>query len=74
MYDASRSYFLSEGMKEARFVRLLKLYENPMFEVYLLFIQAVLPVFTTFNLFLQCDAPPIYILHSQMHKVALKIW
>ena len=74
MYAASRSYFLSEGMKEARFVQLMKLYENPMFEIYLLFIQAVLPVFTTFNLFLQRDAPQIFILHSQIqssYKVAL---
>ena len=31
MYAASISCFRYEGMKEARFIRLLKLYENPMF-------------------------------------------
>ena len=69
MFTASASYFKFEGMKEARFIRLLKLYENPMFEIYLLFIQAVLPVFTTFNLFLQRDPPQIYILHCQMQNL-----
>ena len=49
MFPASTSYFKSEGMKEARFIRLLKLHEDPMFEVYLFFLQAVLPVFTTFT-------------------------
>ena len=29
LYTLSRTYFLSEGLKEARFIRLLKLYENP---------------------------------------------
>ena len=73
MYAASRSYFLSEGMKEARFVRLMKLYENPMFEIYLLFIQVVLPVFTTFNLFLQRDASQIYIRYCQMQTLLTKL-
>ena len=47
-----------------------------MFEIYLLFMQSVLPVFTTFNFFLQRDAPQIYILYRQMqclqHKVLSK--
>ena len=73
MFAASASYFRSEGMKEARFIRLRMLYENPMFEIYLLFIQAFLPVFTTFNLFLQRDAPQIYILHGQMQNLLKKL-
>ena len=40
-----------------------------MFEIQLLFFQAVLPVFTTFNLFIQRDDPQIYILHSQMQNL-----
>ena len=42
-------YFRSEDGAEAKFVRLRKLYEGPMFEIQLLFIQAALPVFTTFQ-------------------------
>ena len=73
MFAASNSYFRSEEMTEARFIRLRKLYENPMFEIQLLFFQAVLPVFTTFNLFLQRDDPQIYILHSQMQNLLKKL-
>jgi len=63
MFAASNSYFRSEEMAEARFIRLRKLYEDLMFEIQLLFFQAVLPVFTTFDLFLQRDDPQIYILY-----------
>lgn len=72
MFAASNSYFRSE-VAEARFIRLRKLYEDPMFEIQLLFFQAVLPVFTTFNLFLQRDDPQIYILHSQMLNLLEKL-
>ena len=62
MFNASKSYFiLSEEASDTRFKRLALLYQNPMFEIYLLFYQAALPIFTTFNLFLQRDAPQIYI-------------
>ena len=73
MFAASNSYFRSEEMAEARFIRLRKLYEDLMFEIQLLFFQAVLPVFTTFNLFLQRDDPQIYILHSQMLNLLKKL-
>lgn len=73
MFAATSSYFRSEEMAEARFTRLRKLYEHPMFEIQLFFFQAVLPVFTTFNLFLQRDAPQIYILHSQMQNLLKKL-
>ena len=43
------------------------------FEIWLLFFQAVLPVFTTYNLFLQQDDPQIYILHSQMISLLKKL-
>ena len=72
MFAASNSYFRSEEMAEARFIRLIKLYEDLMFEIQLLFFQAVLPVFTTFNLF-QRDDPQIYILHSQMLNLLKKL-
>ena len=73
MFSASRSYFLSEGLAEARFKRLLQLYENPMFEINLLFFQSSLHTFNTFNLFLQRDDPQIYILHAQMHNLLRKL-
>ena len=49
VFFASSAYFRSEDRAEAKFVRLRKLYEGPMFEIQLLFIQAALPVFTTFQ-------------------------
>ena len=73
MFLASSSYFRSEEMTEARFVCLRQLYEDPMFEIQLLFFQAVLPVFTTFNLFCQQDDPQIYILHNQMISLLKKL-
>ena len=73
LYTLSRTYFLSEGLKEARFIRLLKLYENPMNEIYLLFYQAALPAFTTFNLYLQRNSPQIYTLHGQMQILLRKM-
>ena len=73
IYSASKSYFLSEHKSEARFRRLKELYKDPMFEIYLLFYQAVLPVFTMFNRFLQCEAPQIYPLHRQMQLLLSKL-
>ena len=72
-FFASRAYFRSEDIAEARFVRLRKLYDDPMFEIQLLFFQASLPVFTTFNLFLQRDDPQIYILYRQMQCLLKKL-
>ena len=47
-----------------------------MFEIYLLFFLTVLPLFTTFNLFLQHDAPQIHVLYRQidclLHKALSK--
>ena len=68
---ASRSYFSSENMQDARFKRLAEMYKNPMFE---LFFQAALPAFDYFNLFLQRDAPQIYILHQQTIQLLTKLF
>ena len=73
MFAASKSYFISEEARDAKFRRLASLYKNPMFEIYLLFYQAILPVFTTFNLFLQRDAPQIYTLYRQMQSLLKKL-
>ena len=39
-----------------------------MTEVYLMFYQAVLPVFTTFNRFLQRETPCIHVLYDKLHS------
>ena len=75
-YIGLKSYFLSEQFADNRFRRLRSAYEDPMTEVYLLFYQAILPVFTTFNKLLQREEPLIYRLHEAqqrfMHKLASK--
>jgi hypothetical protein len=73
MFTGTRSYFLSENLKDARFQRLKQMYENPLNYIHLLFFQASLPAFTTFNLFLQRDAPQIYLLHGQMLTLLRKM-
>ena len=68
MFNASKSYFISEEASVARFkdwlcctkIRCLR---------YICSYQAALPSFTTFNLFLQRDAPQIYILYRQMQSL-----
>ena len=59
-YNGLKSYFLSESFSQARFVRLHNMFDNPMTEVYMLFYQSVLPLFTCFNLLLQRDDPCIH--------------
>ena len=51
LYESLKSYFKSQTESQARFKRLLKYFEDPMTEVYLLFYQSVLPTFTHTNLF-----------------------
>ena len=65
-YSALKSYFLSSDEGQARFQRLQKLFENPVIEVYLLFYQAVLPTFTSFNKFLQRETPCVHLLHDKL--------
>lgn len=47
LYPLTRAYFLL-SLNDARFVRIQQLYEDPMYEVYLLY-QAAFPAFTTFT-------------------------
>ena len=68
MYAVSTSYFRSEGINEARFVRLLKFYENPMFGIYLLFIQAIL-----YSCIQQPDVPQVCILNIHMQNLPIEI-
>jgi hypothetical protein len=72
-YSSLRSYFLSESETLPRFVRLQKLFGDPMTEIYLLFFQSVLPCFTRANQFLQREEPLIHILQPQLLNLLKKI-
>ena len=73
LYDALRSYFLSEDEAKARFKRLSELFANPITEVYLFFFQSILPVFTDLNLLLQRNDPCIYLVHGQSINLLQKL-
>ena len=61
-YVSLKSYFLSSDESQALFVRLNNIFSDPMTEVYLLFLQAVLPTLIEANKFLQRDEPLIHVL------------
>ena len=64
-YEALKSYFESEEESDQyRLARLKKRFSDPMTEVYLLFYQAILPVFTNVNLMLQRTALMIYLVRG----------
>ena len=51
---------------QARFKRLVQTFTDPMTEVYLLFFQATVPTFTTFNLLLQRERSSIFMLYDEV--------
>ena len=57
----------------ARFDRLKKAYEHPLTEVYLMFYQAALQLFITFNKFLQREDPLIHVITEQMSSFMKKL-
>ena len=75
-YEGLKSYFLSASGAGDRFRRLKNAFRDPMLEIYLLFHQGVLPVFTTFNKYLQREEPLIYQLSEAqehfMNKLAAR--
>ncbi|KAK1887302.1 Zinc finger BED domain containing protein 5 [Dissostichus eleginoides] len=72
-YEPLASYFKSSNEKQPRFRRLLEAFSNPMTEVYLLFYQATLPVFSTFNLLLQREKSSIFLLHDEIRSFIRKL-
>ena len=74
-YPALRSYFLSQDNDESdrRLSRLQALFSDPMTEVYLLFYDSVMPVFTRINLLLQRNSPCIHFLRETMEKMLHKL-
>ncbi|XP_051987012.1 uncharacterized protein LOC127647011 [Xyrauchen texanus] len=73
LYEPLASYFKSANDSQARFRRLQKAFSDPMTEVYLLFFQATLPVFTSFNLLLQREQSSIFLLHDEMMNFIRKL-
>ena len=73
-YPALKSYYLSESHPQPTFKsRLQDWYKDPMIEVYLLFYQAVLPVFNNFNLILQQEEPSIHLIGDEMISFIKKL-
>jgi hypothetical protein len=69
-YEGLKSYFLSEHFAEARFERFHIAFQNPVTEIALLFNQATIPLFTTFNKLLQSEEPVIHIVHEKVTTLA----
>lgn len=74
-YPALRSYFLSqeESASDRRLSRLQASFLDPMTEAYLMFLQSVLPLFTTANILLQSESPCIHILLDVMKNLLQKL-
>ena len=61
-YTPLQLYFLSSKESQTRFQHLKHLFQDPLNEVYLLFYQAIMPLFTAFNKLLQRETPCIHLL------------
>ena len=64
---------MSENEPAARFQRLNKVFSDPMTEIYLLFMQSVLPTFNDTNKFLQSEEPLIHCLQPQLFGLLKKL-
>lgn len=71
-YVALTSNFFFEQEHEARFQRLSAAFSEPMTEVYLMFFQSAITMFSNFNRFLQREDPLIYLMHAQMESFMTK--
>nr|XP_033948172.1 uncharacterized protein LOC117453467 [Pseudochaenichthys georgianus] len=70
--STNRKGYLTDE-KQPWFRRLLEAFSNPMTEVYLLFYQATLPVFSTFSLLLQREKSSIFLLHDEIRSFIRKL-
>ena len=73
-YAALKSYFMSSDERQPRFLRLKELFSKPIVEVYLLFYQAVMPMFTTLNTFLQRETPCVHLVHDVLKSFVRKVF
>ena len=75
-YECLKSYFVSASGAGHHLRRLKNAFRDPILEIYLLFYQEVLPVFTTFSKYLQREDPLIYQLSEAqehfMNKLAAR--
>ena len=71
-YPSLKAYFMSEDESTltARFQRLKKWFENP---IYLLFFQSILPTLNCTNKFLQRDEPLIHLLQPHLLSLVQKV-
>lgn len=72
-FPSLKSYFLSEDEAQQRFLRLQRIFSDPMTEVNLMFCQAVLPSFTHANMFLQREEPLIHVLQVWLERLVKSI-
>ena len=74
-YPSLRSYFASqpELRSDPRLARLQAYFADPLTEVYLLFLQSILPLFTSLNKVLQSDEPKIHVMLQMIHSFIRKL-
>jgi len=72
-FPSLKSYFLSEGEAQQRFLRLQRILSDLMTEVNLMFCQTVLPSFTHANMFLQREEPWIHVLQVWLERLVKSI-
>ena len=73
-FQSLKSYFLSEGFSDARFIKRLRdAFSNPLREPVLLLHSASIQLFTHFNKLLQRSEPTIHVLQTSMLSLAKNI-
>ena len=74
-FPSLRSYFASqpELRGDPHLTRLQAYFANPLTEMYLLFFQSILPLFTNLNKVLQSDEPKIHIMLQMIHSFVRKL-
>lgn len=72
-FPSVKAYFLSESFADARFKRLKEAFSNPVMESVLLFHNASIQLFTSFNKLLQRSEPTIHVLQYSMLSLARKL-
>ena len=75
-YASLKSYFASQNASRSdlRLTRLKRYFEDPLTEIYLLFYQSVLPLFSEVNKFLQFEEPKIHIVRRELTGFIQKLF
>ena len=72
-YSGLKFYFLSEGLHDKRFKRLVESYKDPMTKLYILFFQSRIVTFTNFNEFLQREESLVCSIFDHMQTFMKKL-